>query len=79
MESLEEEQERWSLLQSVNNEMEVTHPIIYDTYDLCECNKENQLSIFKVAMLKEICSYFDIAYKYTGIPKAYLQLKLRKC
>ena len=63
VESLEEEQERCSLLEAVESQMGVTHPIIYDTYDLCECNKENRLNIFKIVMLKEICSTFDIAFK----------------
>jgi hypothetical protein len=44
LESLEEEQERCSLLEAVESQMGVTHPIIYDTYDLCECNEQNLLN-----------------------------------
>ncbi|CAB4022439.1 Hypothetical predicted protein, partial [Paramuricea clavata] len=63
LESLEEEQERCSLLEAVESQMGVTHPIIYDTYDLCECNEQNRLNVFKIVMLKEICSTFDIGFK----------------
>jgi hypothetical protein len=63
LESLEEEQERCSLLEAVESQMGVTHPIIYYTYDLCECNEQNRLNVFKIVMLKEICNTFDIAFK----------------
>ena len=63
VESWEEEQERCSLLEAVERQIGVTHPIIYDTYDLCEFNKQNRPNVFKVVMLKEICSTFDIAFK----------------
>jgi Arf-GAP/Rho-GAP domain/ANK repeat/PH domain-containing protein 3 len=63
LESLQEEQERCSLLEAVESQMGVTHPIIFDTYDLCECNEQNRLNVFKIVMLKEICSTFDIAFK----------------
>ena len=53
-ESLEEEQEKCSLLEAVESLIGVTHPIIYDTYDLCEFNKQNRLNVFKIVMLKEI-------------------------
>ena len=56
VESLEEEQERCSLLEAVKSQIGVTHPINYDTYDLCEFNEQNRLNVFKIVMLKEICS-----------------------
>ena len=63
-ERLGEEQERCSLLEAVESQIGVTHPIIYDTYNLCEFNKQNQLNVFKIVMLREICNTFDIAYKF---------------
>ena len=44
------------------NQIGVTHPIIYDTYNLCEFNKQNHLNVFKIVMLKEICSTFVKTY-----------------
>ena len=38
LESLEEEQERCSLLEAVESQIGITHPVIYDTFDLCEFN-----------------------------------------
>ena len=63
VESLEEEQGRCSLPEAVESQIGVTHPIIYDTYDLCEFNEQNRLNVFKIVMLKEICVTFDIAFK----------------
>ena len=63
LESLEEEQERCSLLEAVESQIGITHPVIYDTFDLCELNKQNRLNVFKIIMLKEICSTFDITFK----------------
>ena len=35
LESLEEEQERCSLLEAVESQIGITHPVIYDTFDFC--------------------------------------------
>ena len=63
VESLKEEQEKCSLLEAVESLIGVTHPIIYDTHNLCKFNRQNRLNVFKIVMLKEICSTFDIAFK----------------
>ena len=60
LESLEEEQERCSLLEAVESQMGVTHTIIYDTYELCECNEQNRLNVFKIVMLKNFSALLTL-------------------
>ena len=59
----EEKVQREILISEIKDQIQVTHPIFYDTFDLCEMYHNNQLPTFKVTMLKEICAYFDIKFK----------------
>lgn len=59
----EENEKRADLLNLIINELNVAHPIYYDAYDLCELHKQDKLSAFKVPMLKEICSHFELGFK----------------
>ena len=63
---LQENSDRQDLVDMVNGEINVSHPICYDTYDLCERYHSNTLKEFNVAMLKTICSYFEIPVKSRG-------------
>ena len=60
---LQENSDRQDLVDMVNGEINVSHPICYDTYDLCERYHSNTLKEFNVAMLKTIYSYFEIPVK----------------
>ena len=60
---LQEDSNRQELIDEVNKQLNVSHPICYDTYDLCERYHSNTLQQFNVAMLKTICSYFEIPVK----------------
>ena len=60
---LQENFDRQDLVDMVNEEINVSHPICYDTYDLCERYLNNTLKEFNMAMLKTICSYFEIPVK----------------
>ena len=60
---LQENSDRHDLLDMVNGEINVSHPICYDTYDLCERYQSNTLKEFNVAMLKAICNYLEIPVK----------------
>ena len=63
VECLKETADRQDLVDMVNSEINVSHPICYDTYDLCECYHSNTLQEFNVAMLKTICIHFEIHVK----------------
>lgn len=59
---LQDDSERQDLIQMINQEINVSHPIYYDTYDLCERYHSKTLKKFDVAMLKTICSHFEIPF-----------------
>ena len=59
----EENAEREVLMHNIIAEVNVVHPINYDIYDLCDMYKQKKLSVFKVAMLKEICEHFELSFK----------------
>ena len=44
-------------------ELTVEHPIFYDGYDICDHVKSGLISKFTVKILKDICEYFDVAFK----------------
>ena len=60
LQCLLESAERKELIDSINDEIRVKHPICYDMYELCERYHSNKLE-FNVAMLKAICSLLSVA------------------
>ena len=59
----DEEFERQNLVAKIAGELRPQHPLSYDAVNLCFCAKEDQLSQFNVAMLKEILRHFEIPFK----------------
>ena len=59
----EENEEKETLLGEIIYQIDVSHPIHYDTYDLCEMYNQMKLSVFKVSMLKEICGHFELQFR----------------
>ena len=41
----------------------LTHPIMYDIYDLCLFSREGKLQTFKVKMLRAMCTHFDLSFQ----------------
>lgn len=60
---LQEYSEREDLTNTVNEEINVAHPICSDSYDLYERCHSNTLQEFNVAMRRSICNYFEIPVK----------------
>ena len=60
----EEEVNHMTTVESVVTEIGLTHPIVYDIYDLCDYVKEEKLNYFTVSMLKEICTFFELPFKW---------------
>ena len=42
----------------ISNELRPQHPLSYDAFNLCECARDNKLSLFNVSLLKEILRFF---------------------
>ena len=57
--AVEENEFRDQVMDKIN----VRHPLVYDTYNLCDFCVKRQLAKFNVKMLKEICSYLEIQVK----------------
>ena len=51
---VQENSERQDLVDKVNKEIKVSHPIYYDAYDLCERYHRNTLQKFNVVLLRAI-------------------------
>ena len=58
----EEEVSHMTPVESVVTEIGLTHPIVYDIYDLCDYVKKEKLNYFTVSMLKEICTFFELPF-----------------
>ncbi|CAB3977712.1 Retrovirus-related Pol poly [Paramuricea clavata] len=63
VEVVEGANERNAIMNDVLSEIALQHPIIHDTYNLCELRQRNELKNFNVKMLKEICSELEVQYK----------------
>ena len=50
----EEEVSHMTTVESVVTEIGLTHPIVYDIYDLCDYVKDEKLNYFTVS----ICAFF---------------------
>ena len=59
----EEEVSHMTTVESVVTEIGLTHPIVYDIYDLCDYVKKEKLNYFTVSMLKEICTFYELPFK----------------
>ena len=51
-------------VESVVTEIGLTRPIVYDIYYLCDNDEEEKLNYFPVSMLKEICTFFELPFKW---------------
>ena len=47
----------------VLREVQLCHPIVYDTLNLCEINRKGKLNQLTVAMLRTVCEHFEMDVK----------------
>ena len=59
MEAAQDQQAFDDARQLVLDEVELLHPIVFDTYNLCDMYKEKKLCKLTVRMLKTVSSHFD--------------------
>ena len=50
----------FSTREVVIKECQITHPVIYDTYNICDMCAANKLKTLRIAMLRLICNHFDL-------------------
>ena len=61
---LEDEEQMRATREAVLADIDITHPIMYDVFDLCKMTDEKKLTSFTVKMLREICTSLEIPFKY---------------
>ncbi len=49
-----------NLARNIINEIDLIHPIMFDTYNLCDLATGWKLSRFSISMLQEICTFYDL-------------------
>ena len=57
---VEKESTYSTLKNQVLHDLQIEHPIIYDTYNICHLHATDKLKKLSVALLKHICVYFDL-------------------
>ena len=60
IQAAEEEEAYSSARTSVLGQCQLTHPIVYDTLNVCSLYHANKLSKLTVAQLRAICSYYNM-------------------
>lgn len=56
----EEEQAYEDIRTQVLSEVQLRHPIVFDTYNMCKLCKESKLNKLSISMLQNVCDHFDI-------------------
>ena len=51
------EAERQQLMAHISNELRPQHPLSYDAFNLCECARDNKLSLLMFHCLKKSCTF----------------------
>ena len=54
------EHELEQMREAVIKEVSITHPIIYENFNICEMAAHEKLSKFSISMLQEICNCFEL-------------------
>ena len=66
------------LTNEILNEISISHPIMFETHNICELATNSKLSKFSVRMLQDICNFFEVdtsAIKSTNrFKKLYIDL-----
>lgn len=63
IENILQESDRADLLKEIDDSIGLQHPIVYDTYDLCDYYLRDKIASFNVSMLKDILKYFEVHYR----------------
>ena len=58
--AIDEEMAYSSAHDKIIQECQLSHPILYDTYNLCQLYATNKLTRFIISFLQDICTYFHL-------------------
>ena len=51
------------MMEDIEEEIGLQHPIVYDTFNLCQYFQEGKISNFNVKMVKTMLSFFEIPFR----------------
>ena len=72
-----EEEDAYSFVRThIIQECQLVHPIMYDTYNLCEMCEQRKLTKLSVSMLRLICCYFDLKCESVSLKRKAPYVKL---
>ena len=57
-----DEKELEQMRRNILNEISIQHPITYESYNICEMAAASNLSKLSIAMLQDICKYYELDY-----------------
>ena len=78
LEAQVEEEGIENLVKNIINEIGVIHPIMFDTYDLCDLVTSSKLSKFSISMLQEICTFYDLDTSFIKVKRKKPYIKVLK-
>ena len=55
-----EEENLQDISKQVLNEVSIQHPIMYDTYNICDCVSQSKLDKFSISVLQDMCGSFQL-------------------
>lgn len=76
VQAVEEEDVYSSVRTHIIQECQVVHPVMYDTYNLCEMCEQRKLTKLSVSMLRLICCYFDLKCEGVSLKRKAPYVKL---
>ena len=76
VQAAEEEDVYSSVRTHIIQECQLVHPVMHDTYNLCEMCKQRKLTKLSVSMLRLICCYFDLKCKGVSLKRKAPYVKL---
>ena len=56
------EKELEQMRRNILDEISIQHPITYESYNICEMTAASKLSKLSIAMLQDICKYYELDY-----------------
>ncbi|CAH3181872.1 unnamed protein product, partial [Porites lobata] len=76
VQAVEEEDGYSSVRSHIIQECQLVHPVMYDTYNLCEMCEQRKLTKLSVSMLHLICCYFDLKCEGVSLKRKAPYVKL---
>ena len=63
-----------SLIEEIEEEIGLQHPIVYDTFNLCQYFQEGKIGNFNVKLLKGMLSFFEIPFRSKQVKAELVEL-----